>query len=181
MLRPAMREREPAPKDEYRRRESLHQARAANSRRFEERISRARLGVALTAALVAWLAFGAAVPSPWSLAAPALTPRLDLREDLAVLGEEVAATARPDALASLATSAASPPGMRLRLGAAAIGAATLAAVVSWALGWAPSSVALGALAIQSLIRSRLGRHVLEADRAVAGHGPDLDLLAAVFG
>jgi len=285
MLRPAMREREPAPKDEYRRRESLHQARAANSRRFEERISRARLGVALTAALVAWLAFGAAVLSPWWLAAPALafatlvvvhgrvrgrcrqaerraafyrrglarlagqwagagrtgdrfrdprhpyadgldlfgegslyellcdartrmgeetiaawllapsdpasvrarqtavqalTPRLDLREDLAVLGEEVAATARPDALASLATSAASPPGMRLRLGAAAIGAATLAAVVSWALGWAPSSVALGALAIQSLIRGRLGRHVLEADRAVAGHGPDLDLLAAVF-
>src|SRR5439155_24639058 len=72
MLRRAMREREPAPKDEYRRRESLHQERAANSRRFEERISRARLGVALTAALVAWLAFGAAVLSPWWLAAPAL-------------------------------------------------------------------------------------------------------------
>src|SRR5438309_6901599 len=72
MLRRAMREREPAPKDEYGRRESLHQERAANSRRFEERISRARLGVALTAALVAWLAFGAAVLSPWWLAAPAL-------------------------------------------------------------------------------------------------------------
>src|SRR5207244_12343525 len=70
MLRRAMREREPAPKDEYGRRESLHQERAANSRRFEERISRARLGVALTAALIAWLAFGAAVLSPWWLAAP---------------------------------------------------------------------------------------------------------------
>jgi hypothetical protein len=58
--------------------------------------------------------------------------------------------------------------------------ATLAVVVLWSIGWAPLEAALGALAVQGVVRWRLGEHVRDADRAVAGHGPDLDLLAAVL-
>jgi hypothetical protein len=109
-----------------------------------------------------------------------LTPRLDLREDLAVLGEEVGAAVRPDALTSLATPALRPPGARLRLGAAAVTVTALTVVVLWAVGLVPLLAALGVLAAQALIGRQLRAHVHEADRAVAGHGPDLDLLAAVL-
>ncbi|HEU4369952.1 MAG TPA: DNA mismatch repair protein MutS, partial [Methylomirabilota bacterium] len=109
-----------------------------------------------------------------------LTPRLELREDLAVLGEDVAATVRPDALATLSAPATRPPGTRLRLGAAAVTAVTLGVVALWAAGWAPLMLALGVLVVQGLVGRRLRAHEREADRAVAGHGPDLDLLAAVL-
>ena len=55
-----MTDRETAPREEYRRREAGHRERAANAGLREENISRARLGVALAAALIAWLAFGRA-------------------------------------------------------------------------------------------------------------------------
>jgi hypothetical protein len=109
-----------------------------------------------------------------------LTPRVDLREDLAVLGDAVAATVRPDSLAGLAAAVPRPPAARLRLGAAALTAAALGVVALWSIGWIPLIGALAALAIQGLVRWRLGARVHETDRAVAGHGPDLDLLAAVL-
>ncbi len=280
-----MPDREAAHREEYRRRKTRHQERAADAARLAERISRARLGLALAAILIAWLAFDAGRLSPWWLVAPAtafagllavharvrrrrlraeqgaafyqrglaridgqwagigssgtrfrdphhpyagdldlfgegslyellcaartsmgeetlaawllapsdpvsvrarqeavqeLTPQLDLREDLAVLGEEVAATVRRGALATLAAPATRPPGTGLRLGVAAVSAVTLSAVVSWALGWTPPVLALGALAIQGVVDWRLRANVRDADRAVAGHGPDLDLLTAVL-
>ena len=109
-----------------------------------------------------------------------LTPRLDLREDLAVLGDEMAAIVRRDALAPLATAAAHPPPTRLRVKVAAVSALTLGAVALWAVGWASPIVAVGALVVQGVVGWRLGERVREADRAVAGHGPDLQLLAAVL-
>ena len=235
-----MTDRETVPREEYRRREAGYRERATAAGRREEKIARARLGVALAAVLIAWLALGPGRLSPWWLVAPAaafvtllvihgqvrrdrlraergaayyrrglarldgqwagtgrtgarfgdprhpyaddldlfgegslyellceartsmgeevlaawlrapsdvaavrgrqaavqaLTPRLDLREDLAVLGEEVAATVRPDALTGLATANARAPGMRrLRLAAAAVSAGTLAVVAAWAIG-----------------------------------------------
>jgi len=278
-------EGEVTPREEYRRRADRRRERAGDAARREEMVSRARLGVALAAALTAWLAYGAGRLSPWWLLVPAaafaalialharvrgrrrraergrafyerglarldgqwagagrtgarfldphhpyaddldlfgegslyellcgarttmgeetlagwllappdlpgvrarqaavqeLAPRLDLREDLAVLGEDVAATVRPHALGTLATPPGRPPSMRLRLGAAAVSAATLAVVAAWALGWAPLALALGALAIQGVVGWRLRGRVRDADQAVAGHGPDLDLLAAVL-
>jgi hypothetical protein len=280
-----MTDRAAAPRDEYRRREARHRGRAAEAARLEEWVSGARLGIALLAILIAWLAFGARRISPWWLAVPAaafaillvihgrlrrrriraergaafyqrglarldghwagvgrtgerfldphhpyaddldlfgegslyellcgartsmgeatlaawllsasdpatirerqaavqeLTPRLDLREDLAALGDEVAATVRPDTLASLATPAAPPPAVGLRLGAAALSSATALAVGLWALDIAPPITALAALAVQGVVGWRLGPHVRRADQAVAGHGPDLELLAAVL-
>jgi hypothetical protein len=280
-----MSDRATAPREEYRRREGMHRARAADAARREEMITRARLGVALVAVLIAGLAFGAGRLSPWWLAAPAaafvtllaiharfrrtrlraergaayyrrglvrldgqwagsgrtgarfrdahhpyaedldlfgegslyellceartsvgeetlaawllapsapavvrerqaavqsLAPRLDLREDLAVLGEEVAAVVRPSALARLALAGGGAPGVRFRLGMAAVSALTLAVAASWAMGWTPLIVALAALAVQGGVEWRLRERVRAADRAVAGHGPDLELLAAVL-
>jgi hypothetical protein len=277
--------REGTPREEYRRRETGYRERAADGARREEKVSRARLGVALTAALIAWLAFGAGRLSPWWLVGPtaafvillavhgrvrrrrlraergaafyrrgiarlegqwagtgragarfsdphhpyagdldlfgegslyellceartsmgeatlatwllapsdpavvrarqaavqALTPRLDLREDLAVLGEEVAATVRADAFARLATANERPPGPWLRLSAAGISVVALAAVASWAVGWVSPIVAFAALVVQGVVDWRLRALVRAADRTVAGHGPDLELLAAVL-
>ena len=56
---PSMPDREVAPRAEYRRRADRHRERAAEAGRREESISRARLGVALAAALMAWLVLGA--------------------------------------------------------------------------------------------------------------------------
>jgi hypothetical protein len=131
--------------------------------------------------LAAWLLAPADLPSVRArqAAVQELTPRLDLREDLAVLGEAVAASVRSDALAALAAPV-QPPSTALRLGAAAVSAVTLGLVAAWGLGSVSLEVALGALAVQGVIRWRLHPHVLDTDRAVAGHGPDLELLAAVL-
>jgi hypothetical protein len=273
------------PADEYQRREARHREQAAAAARREETISRVRLGVAVLAAAIGWLALADGRLSPWWLAAPAalftgllvahrhvrrrraraergaafyarglarlaghwagrgrdggrfrdlhhpyaddldlfgegslyellceartsmgeetlarwllgpsdpatvrerqaatrvLATQLDLREDLAVLGDEVAATVRRDALATVATPAAHPASAGLRLGAAAVSAATLAVVAGWAVGGVSPLVALGALAVQYVVGWWLRDRVRDADRAVAGHGPDLDLLAAVL-
>src|SRR5262245_9989882 len=280
-----MSDRDTVPREEYRRREAAHRERAASAARREEALSRFRLGVALTAILIAWFAFGAGRLSPSWLLAPAavfaallvahrrvrrprrqgergaalsrrglarldgswsgtgrrgtrfadphhpyaddldilgegslyeliceartsmgeealaawllapsgsaaararqaavqaLAPRLDLREDLALLGEEAADAVRPDALTSLAGASGRPPNLRLRLGAAGVTAATLGLVAAWAAGWVPSIAALAALGIQSAVDWLLRAHVRAADRAVAGHGPDLDLLTGVL-
>jgi hypothetical protein len=280
-----MLEPEATPQEEYRQRAARHHAHAAEAARREETISRARLVVAVAAAVIAGIAYGTGHLSPWWLGAPvvafaalvvvhgqvrhrrrrakrgaafyerglarldgqwtgmgrdgarfqdprhpyaddldlfgrgslyellcgarttmgeetlaawllapadittvrarqaavqALTPRLELREDLAALGEDVAATVRRGALAALATSAARPPATTVRAAAAGVTAVTLALVAAWAAGWVPPFLALGALAVQVLVAWRLAPRVREADRAVAGHGPDLDLLAAVL-
>ena len=304
-------DREITPREEYRRREAAYRDRAAGDARREERISRTRLGVALAAAVIAWLAFAAGRLSPWWLVTPAaafvillavharvrrrrlraergaafyrrgtarldgqwpgagrsgarfsdphhpyagdldlfgegslyellceartsmgeaalaawllapsapaavrarqaavqaLTSRLDLREDLAVLGERVAATVRidlhggpemapnPPTLGAsrqsrgtpryfdslLATASASASGKRLRLITATVSVVALALAASWAAGWLPPIVAVAGLLVQGLVDWRLRAIVRAADRAVAGHGPDLELLAAVL-
>ena len=109
-----------------------------------------------------------------------LAPRLDLREDLAVLGEDVAAIVRPDALLALARPTTPAPTPRVRAGAVAVTATTLAVVAVWSVGWAPVTLAAGVVALQSVVRWRLRERVRDVDRAVAGHGPDLELLAAVL-
>ena len=130
--------------------------------------------------LAAWLLAPADVPVVLQRQAAVreLTPRLDLREDLAMLGEDAAASVRPAALRSLTAVAA--PRTRLRVGLLLLTAAVLATVALWAVGWLPLHVMVAAFAVQALTRWRARRHVLEAERAVAGHGPDLEMLAAVL-
>jgi hypothetical protein len=276
---------ERTPREEYRRRETGYRELAAGGARREEQVSRARLGVALATAVIAWLAFGAGRMSPWWLVIPAaafvillvihgrarrrrlraergaafyrrgiarldgqwagtgrtgarfsdphhpyagdlelfgegslyellceartsmgeatlagwllassdpaavrarqaavqaLTPRLDLREDLAVLGEEVAATVRAEAFALLAPGDEPRSRPWLRLSAAGISVAALSLVGAWSIGWVSPIVAIAALVVQGVVDWRLRGLVRVADRAVAGHGPDLELLAAVL-
>jgi hypothetical protein len=278
-----MPEPELAPRAEYRRRADRQQARAAEAGRLEETISRARLGVALVAVLLAtlaglgrlswwWLVVPSAVflvlrgyhahvrrrrhraeqgrafyerglarlDGEWAgagthgarfldphhpyaddldvfgegslyellcrarttmgeekladwLRAPAdpatarerqaavreLTPRLDLREDLALLGEDVATSVRPDALSGLAAPGRRP-GTGLRVGMAAVTGAALLAMTAWAVGWVPLGVMIVVLAIQGGVRRWFRERVRETDRIVAGHGPDLEALAAML-
>ena len=132
--------------------------------------------------LAGWLlapADPASVPARQA-AVQELAPRLDLREDLAVLGEDVAAIVRPDALLALARPTTPAPTPRVRAGAVAVTATTLAVVAVWSVGWAPVTLAAGVVALQSVVRWRLRERVRDVDRAVAGHGPDLELLAAVL-
>ena len=133
-------------------------------------------------ALAAWLLApsGSAAARARQEAVQALAPRLDLREDLALMGEEAADAVRPDALTPLAGASGRSPNLRLRLGAAGVTAATLGLVATWAAGWIPSIAALAALGIQSAVDWLLRGHARAADRAVAGHGPDLELLAGVL-
>ena len=130
--------------------------------------------------LAAWLLAPADVPVVLrrQAAVQELTPRLDLREDLAMLGEDAAASVRPAALASLTAVAA--PNTRLWVGMLLLTATVLAIVALWAVGWLPLPVMAAAVAVQVLTRWRARGRVLEAERAVAGHGPDLEMLAAVL-
>jgi hypothetical protein len=132
--------------------------------------------------LAAWL-LGPADPSSVrtrQAAVQALASRLDLREDLALLGDEVAGAVRRDALASLAASSAPPPAPAVRLGLAAITATVMLTAVGWLVGWLPVLVPVAALVVQAGVGFRFQASVRDADRAVAGHGPDLELLAAVL-
>jgi hypothetical protein len=131
--------------------------------------------------LAGWLLAPAELASARArqVAVQEMAPRLQLREDLAVLGERVADLVRPDAFLAL-TAPVRPPPTTLRLGVASLSIVTLALVGAWGLGFVPPEVAVGALAIQSAVRWRLSPRVRDADRAVAGHGPDLSLLAAVL-
>jgi hypothetical protein len=130
--------------------------------------------------LAAWLLAPADVPVVLrrQAAVQELTPRLDLREDLAMLGEDAAASVRPAALASLTAVAA--PNTRLWVGMLLLTATVLAIVALWVVGWLPLPVMAAAVAVQALTRWRARGRVLEAERAVAGHGPDLEMLAAVL-
>ena len=109
-----------------------------------------------------------------------LAPQLDLREELAVLGEEMSGAIQRDALRTLAAPAAPSRLTALRVGAAAVTALTLVAIVAWAAGAAPPIVVLVMLAVQALVDWRLAGRVRDADRAVAGHGPDLERIAEVL-
>src|SRR5882762_4842732 len=66
-----MTESEAARREEYRRRQTRHQERAAAAGRLEERISGARLSVVLSGLLIGWLALSGTRLSPWWLVAPA--------------------------------------------------------------------------------------------------------------
>ena len=59
-------------------------------------------------------------------------------------------------------------------------AVVLATVALWVVGWLPLPVMVATVAVQVLTRWRARGRVLKAERAVAGHGPDLEMLAAVL-
>lgn len=112
-----------------------------------------------------------------------LRPRLDLREDVALLGDEVGAGAHPEELAAWAGK---PPIFTaaqtrwLQLAALLIGVFSAVAVVMW-LGFGYRKTAMIALMIEAiflfLYRAQIGRVIAEVERP----GRELPLLAEILG
>ncbi len=112
-----------------------------------------------------------------------LRPRLDLREDVALLGDEVGAGAHPEELAAWAGK---PPIFTaaqtrwLQLAALLIGIFSAVAVVMW-LGFGYRKTAMIALMIEAiflfLYRAQIGRVIAEVERP----GRELPLLAEILG
>jgi hypothetical protein len=109
-----------------------------------------------------------------------LRPRLDLREDLELLGRDVRSAIDPIALARWGNEARAFPGTTLRLAALLLAVVGCGAVIGWAFfetGWIPMAVALGAEAIFAWAMARRVRHVLAA---VDQRAHDLVLLSALL-
>ena len=89
-------------------------------------------------------------------AVTALAPRLDLREDLAVLGEDVRAGVDPAGLAAWGEAAPLLPGA-VRPAGLALAALAIAGAIAWSAGFGPVPFLLVLLAEWGLVRALRGR------------------------
>ena len=112
-----------------------------------------------------------------------LRPRLDLREDVALLGDDINAGAHPEELAAWAARDpvfTARQARWLRLVAMLIGLFSAVAVVMW-LGFGYRKTAMGALMVEAtflfLYRAQIGRVIAEVERP----GRELALLAEILG
>jgi hypothetical protein len=109
-----------------------------------------------------------------------LTPRLDLREDLALLGERVDAGVHPDLLVKWGAAPGLVTSWRPQLIAAALAILALVALGTWAADWTGPLpfllVAIGELICGFAMRGKV-RAILSS---VEGPARDLGLLAQVF-
>lgn len=133
------------------------------------------------ATLARWLAAPSAPADvrPRHAAIRELRDRLDLREDLAVLGGDVRRGVDPEGLRSWAAAPAIPFAGAERAVAALLAALAVGAVVVWILGDArPLLAVLAAEAMLAfVVRARVGAVVAAVDRP----GRELPLLAALLG
>jgi hypothetical protein len=121
-------------------------------------------------ALAAWLSSPATpeVAIARQGAVAELAPMLDLREDLSMIGAEVAAGLHPDELRAWGDATPRASGRGLRVAAAAFTSLSLAALIAWfalGIGSAPFQVALllqGAFALSLRARVRKTIHDVEA-------------------
>jgi hypothetical protein len=109
-----------------------------------------------------------------------LSARLDLREDVALLGDDVRGELRPEALKAWGEAVHAPVPAGVRAAAVASSVATTAGLVAWALGAAGPLPFLAAAALQAALAASVRGRV----RAIvaAAHRPerDLELLAALL-
>ena len=108
-----------------------------------------------------------------------LRPRLDLREEMFLLGDDIRAGVHPDALARWGAAAPVLPGRAVRLAAFVLPALTLAGLALWALNGSRILFLISASA-QALLAFRLRplvHHVLESLDAPAR---ELQLIAALL-
>src|SRR5262245_15153266 len=135
--------------------------------------------------LASWLLAPAPIPEILARqqSVEELRPRLDLREDVALLGDEVNAGAHPEELTTWATKEPIFTARQtrwLRLAALLIGLFSAAAVVMW-LGFGYRKTAMVALMVEAtflfLYRAQIGRVVAEVERP----GRELSLLSEILG
>jgi len=109
-----------------------------------------------------------------------LRDRLDLREDLAVLGESLEELMEPDPLRTWALGTADPASRNARRLPNVLPPLTIASLVAWALwpvGIVPAFFACGAQGLFAYVNRKRVRATREAAERV---GADLDLLVALF-
>lgn len=109
-----------------------------------------------------------------------LRAKPDLREELFLIGADIAAGLHPDALIAWA---AAPPLLRSplrRLAAAALAALTLAALIGWQIGWTGPAPLVAALVGELLLALPLRARVSAVMRAVELPGRDLGLLVELL-
>ncbi|MGH9753837.1 MAG: MutS-related protein [Blastocatellia bacterium] len=135
--------------------------------------------------LASWLLTAAPVPEILARqqSVDELRPRLDLREDVALLGDEVNAGAHPEELAAWAAQPSVFTARQtrwLQMAALLIGLFSAAAVVMW-FGFGYRKTAMVALMIEAtflfLYRAQIGRVVADVERP----GRELSLLAEILG
>ncbi len=135
------------------------------------------------ARLAEWLQTPASLPEieARQLAVADLAPRLELREDLAVLGSEVETRARPQALARWAT-APSPleNPASIRRVATALVVLTLMVVTLWITGHVSRYWVVAALALEALFAWRLRAQVGAVIEDVAAANRELDLFHEIL-
>ena len=107
-----------------------------------------------------------------------LRPRLDLREDLALLGADVRASVDPDALRAWAAAPIVLRAPWARYFAPALAAAAVASAVLWALGHQQPLIVVAAL--EGLVALVLRRRVHHVVHAVERPGRDLRTLAELL-
>lgn len=131
--------------------------------------------------LAAWLLAPASIAEikARQAAVDDLRTRLDLREDLALLGADVRASLHTEELAAWSTATPTLTWRWLPWVAAGIGAFAAAAVVAW-LGFGYGRVAFAALLCESLFLFRFRAQISQVISAVEGPSRDLPLLSEVL-
>jgi hypothetical protein len=109
-----------------------------------------------------------------------LRPRVDLREDLALLGEDIRGAIDPEALTAWATAPAWQVPPVARVAAVVLPASTLAAFAAWDLGWMGSWPMLAAGAVQLAFAAWMRPRVLAALRRANQPATHLGLLSELL-
>lgn len=145
-----------------------------------ELISTARTSVG-QARLAQWLC----TPAPPSelrarhAAVACLAARIDLREDLASLGEDVGERLDPAPLVRWAVAPGRTGARGLRLALAGLSSLTLAGIAAWIAGFGPAAFAIG-IAAQALAVLSLRKRVREASRGFEFATRALGLMAELL-
>lgn len=108
-----------------------------------------------------------------------LRERLDLREELARVGEAVAAELHSDSILAWGRAAISPPSPAVRIVAAGFGMLSAGLLVAWFLGM-PYIPLLFVLVVQSGFACLVRRRVVASIRSIEAPMRDLDVLAQLL-
>lgn len=129
--------------------------------------------------LAAWLLSPAApdVVRGRQEAVAELRPRLDLREDLAILGADIRRSLHPDALAAWATAPALLPWRATRVAALALGIGAAASATAWWAGLTGAAPLAGVIAAEILLAWPLQARVRRVMHDVTSAGDELAVLA----
>lgn len=132
--------------------------------------------------LAAWLCVAAAPQEIGArqVAVAELRERLDLREELALLGADVGAGLHPDALAAWSSAPPRLAAPALRAVAVALVALTAMAVVAWQVEWTSPLPLLVALLGEALLALPLRARAQTVVRAVELPGRDLAMLVELL-